>query len=356
MNSHRVGIIGVGAIAKMHARAIADLPDVELVAACCRTEQKGREFCEEHGGDWFPRAEELLDRSRPDVVTICTPSGAHLDPTLAALGRGVHVWCEKPIEVSLERARQMVVAERASSARLGGVFPQRFSPVVAAAHEAAAAGRLGALAVASAHVPWWRDDEYYAPPRWQGTERLDGGGALINQSIHALDAMLWIAEAAGAGPAVEAFGYTGRLAHDASLIEVEDAAVGAVRFRSGAVGMILGSTAMWPGGAMRFHLGGRDGTIEIQEKEIVTWAFRDERPGDAELRKRYAKAAGAGGASDPLAIDASNHTRNLADFLASIDEDRPSIVDAAEAWKALAVVRAVYEAAETGRPTLVQEL
>ncbi|MEO0529640.1 MAG: Gfo/Idh/MocA family oxidoreductase, partial [Planctomycetota bacterium] len=125
---------------------------------------------------------------------------------------------------------------------------------------------------------------------------------------------------------------------------------------SGAVGVILGSTAMWPGGAMRFHIGGRDGTIEIHEQELVTWAFREETSEDAAIRERFGDKAGAGGAADPMAIDYSNHTRNIADFLASIDEGRPSAVNVAEAWKSLAVIRAIYESAEAGKPVAVPQL
>ncbi|TWT96140.1 putative oxidoreductase YcjS [Botrimarina colliarenosi] len=350
---HRIGIIGVGAIAGMHAKALGDIEGTELVAACCRSEEKGRQFCQKYGGEWYPTAEALLDGAKPDVVTVCTPSGAHLEPAIAALERGIHVLCEKPIEINLERAQQMIDAERASSATLGGIFPQRFNPVVVAAHDAAKAGRFGKLAVANAYVPWWRDDAYYGPNRWQGTKQLDGGGALINQSIHAIDAMLWLAEAAGAGRAVEVFGYTSLLCHNPEHIEVEDAAAATVRFANGAVGVILGTTAMWPGGAMRFHLGGRDGTIEVHEQELITWAFRDEQPDDEAVKAKFTNKAGKGGGADPMAIDYSNHTRNLADFLSAIEAGKPSSIDAGEAWKALAVIRAIYESAESGKPVTV---
>jgi predicted dehydrogenase len=353
----RIAIIGVGAIAKVHARAIGDLPGVELVGASCRTEAKGREFVAEFGGEWFADYRDLIDRVKPDVVTICTPSGAHLEPAVAALERGVHVLCEKPLEVDLDRARRMIdAARRSGGARLAGVFPQRFNPVVAEAYRAASAGRLGSLAAATAFVPWWRNDDYYAPSRWQGTKSLDGGGALINQSIHAIDTMQWLAAAAGAGRVVEVSGLAARRGHDPTLIEVEDTAVATLRFEGGALGVLLGSTAMWPGSAMRVHLAGRDGTIEVHEKELVAWRFREESPSDAATRGRFHSAAGAGGAADPMAIDYSNHTRNLEDFLSAIIERRPSAVEPEEAWKALAIVRAVYESAETGRPQPVATL
>ncbi len=354
--THRIGVVGIGAIGGMHARAIHDIRGAELVACCFGSAEQGAKYTGKYGGQWFENIEQLLDADLCDVVTVCTPSGAHLEPTVAALGRNIHVLCEKPLEVDLTRARQMIDAEAASTATLGGIFPQRFNPVVVAAHEAAAAGRLGTLAVANAYVPWWRDDSYYGPNRWQGTKKLDGGGALINQSIHAIDTMLWLAAAAGAGRAVEVFGYSAMLCHNPEHIEVEDSAAATIRFENGAVGVVLGSTAMWPGGAMRFHVGGRDGTIEIHEQELITWSFRDEKPEDADTLKRFGDKAGAGGAADPMAIDYSNHTRNIEDFLAAIDEGRPSSIDGGEAWKALAVIRAIYDSAESGKPVQVATL
>lgn len=353
---HKIGIVGIGAIGGMHAKAIGDIDSAELVACSNGVGPRIDEFKSEHGCEYFDTYEEMIASGLCDVITICTPSGAHMEPTLAGLEKGVHVLCEKPLEVTLERAQRMIDAEKASSARLGSIFPQRFNPVVVAAHEACAAGRIGTLAVANAYVPWWRDDSYYGPNRWQGTKKLDGGGALINQSIHAIDTMLWLAAAAGSGRPVEVAGYANMLCHDPEHIEVEDSAAASVRFESGAVGVVLGSTAMWPGGAMRFHVGGRDGTIEIHEQELVTWSFRDERVGDADVLAKFSGKTGAGGAADPMAIDYSNHTRNIADFLTAVEEDRPSSVDAAEAWKSLALIKAIYDSAESGKPAKVEQL
>ena len=161
----RAAIIGIGAIAKMHARALADIPGVKLVAATCRTEEKGQAFATEFGCQWYGDTGRMLRREKPDFVTVATPSGAHLPAVLTALRRGVHVICEKPLEISLARIDRMIAAAGTSAATLGAIFPQRFNPVVRAVHEAAAAGRFGTLAVAASSVPWWRDDAYYGPGR-----------------------------------------------------------------------------------------------------------------------------------------------------------------------------------------------
>jgi len=358
---HRIAIIGIGAIAGMHARAIADIPNTKLVSASCRTEEKGRKFSDQFNCRWFADYETMLDQEKPDVVTICTPSGAHLDPTLACAKRGIHVLCEKPLEISTARVDQMIGACRSAGVMLGGIFPQRFSPVVAAVQQAAAQGRFGDLAIASSYVPWWREDAYYAPARWQGKLKWDGGGAMMNQSIHGVDAVQWIVGSAmkdlapEANPVAEVFAFTGKRGHDPNLIEVEDTAVAVLKFRNGALGQLLGATSMWPGTLKRMQIGGRDGTAEILEDELVTYRFRSENPEDEVTRQRFAaKTKTGGGASDPMAIDYTGHTRNILSFLDAIDSGSSPSVDGTQARKAVAIIEAVYESARTGRAVAVK--
>jgi predicted dehydrogenase len=217
-------------------------------------------------------------------------------------------------------------------------------------HDAAAAGRFGRVAVVSSYVPWWRDDAYYAPERWQGTMAWDGGGAMMNQSIHGVDMLQWIASAAAENPVVEAFAFTGQRGHDPDLIEVEDTAVAVLRFADCSFGQLLGATSMYPGSLKRFQIAGRGGTAEVLEDELVTWQFRDERPDDDATRQRFSAAtATGGGASDPMAIDYVNHTRNIAAFLDALEGKSELMLDGREARKAVAIIEAVYESARTGR-------
>jgi len=358
----RVAIIGIGAIARMHARALADIDGLELVAASCRTEAKGRAFAEEFGCVWHADTPRMLTREKPDFVTIATPSGAHLDAVLLAARRGVHVICEKPLEISLKRIDRMLAACDKAGVSLGAIFPQRFNPVVEAVHAAAAAGRFGPLAVASSSVPWWRDDAYYGPGRWQGTLALDGGGALMNQSIHGVDALQWIAGATmpdldrSTNPVESVMAFTAVRAHDPVRLEVEDTCVAILRFRNGAVGQLLAATSLFPGQLRRFLIGGRDGTAEIQEEQLVTWRFRSDAPDDEATRARLGGAsATSGGAADPMAINYSCHTRNIAAFVDSLRAGRPCALDGREGRKAVAIVEACYRAARTGRVAKVAE-
>jgi len=357
----RAAIIGIGAIARLHARALAEIPGVSLVAATCRTEEKGRRFEAEFGCTWYDDAARMLRREKPDFVTVATPSGAHLEAVLASARRGVHVICEKPLESTLKRIDRMIAATARAGVTLGAIFPQRFNPVVRTVRDAAASGRFGPLAVAASYVPWWRDDAYYGPGRWQGTKALDGGGALMNQSIHGVDALQWIVGAgmpdlaAGENPVESVMALTAVRAHDAERLEVEDTCVAVLRLKNGAIGQLLAATSLYPGQLRRFLFGGRDGTAEILEEQLVTWRFRAEQAEDDSVRAAYGGSSGtSGGAADPMAINTSCHTRNFEEFIAAITAGRTPPLDGAEGRKAVAIVEACYRSARTGRVAVLR--
>jgi predicted dehydrogenase len=354
----RIAIAGIGAVAELHALSIQDIEGARLVAGSCRTESKGREFADEFDCEWYADTTAMLDAENVDVLSVCTPSGAHLEPTLAAAERGVHVLCEKPLEITPERIDRMVDACEAAGVRLGGIFHQRYSPVVRTVHEAVVEDRFGGLSVANAYVPWWRDDDYYADA-WQGTQALDGGGALMNQSIHGVDAVQWLVGAnadvdPATNPVEEVFAYTATSAHGGDAIEVEDTAVAVLKYRDGTLGQLLGATSMYPGSLKRIQLGGRDGTAVIEEDELVTWEFREERDDDAATRERFDETAGGGGAADPMSIDYEGHRRNIEDYLSALADDEPFMLDAAEARKAVEIITAIYESADRGEPVTVE--
>lgn len=177
----------------------------------------------------------------------------------------------------------------------------------------------------------------------------------MNQSIHDVDLMQWIASADAKDPAElsvdEVFAYTGKLGHDPDLIEVEDAALAIFRFANGGLGHLLGTTAAWPGSLRRMLLAGRDGSIEIHEDTVTTYQFRKEMAADAEMRKRLGeKTTHAGGASDPMAFDYTPHRLNIEDFLSALTKGRAPLIDGREAAKAVAIAEACYTSARSGRP------
>ncbi|MEN6574820.1 MAG: Gfo/Idh/MocA family oxidoreductase [Phycisphaerales bacterium] len=340
MKTWNFGIVGAGLIADFHARAIGDIPNAKFVACCDTNLPRAETLAKKYGGRAYGSYEEMLKDKAIDIVTIATPSGLHMEPTVAAAKAGKHVICEKPVEITLQRIDTMIRAHEKAGTRLGGIFPYRFNDLMTPLREAIQSGRFGTVTCASVYVPWWRTDAYYKDS-WHGTVKLDGGGALMNQSIHMVDMLCDLM------PPIESVqAYTGTLGHQ---IETEDTAVAVVRYAGGALGLIYGTTASYPGQFRRFEITGTKGTVINVENSITVWQFADERPEDAEVRKRFMKIEGGGGVADPAAITHENHTRNFKAFLESLEKNERFWIDGAEARKAVEVILAIYRSAKEGK-------
>jgi predicted dehydrogenase len=337
------GIIGLGLIADFHARAIADAAGAKLVAVCGRDAQKARAFAAKYGAEVFSTHELTPFLARPDLDAVCiaTPSGAHLEPTLAAARAGKHIVIEKPIEITLERMDQLLAGVAATGVKLMPIFQARFGEGARAVKAAVAAGRLGRLTLASAYVKWQRTPAYYADS-WHGTFALDGGGALINQAIHAIDLLQWYA-----GLPAEVFSWNTRRVHTG--IEVEDTAVATLRYPDGALGTIEATTAAYPGWARRIELCGEKGSIVLEDDRIIRWDFRSAQPGDESILAAKADDAMRSGAGAPGAMSHQGHLRQIENLVAAIRHGDSLRVDGPEARKAVALILALYRSAQSGQ-------
>lgn len=338
-------IVGCGMIARIHVRALAEVPGARVTALVGRSPEAPAKLAGEMGLTNISIETDLSDAlKRPDVhaVIICTPSGDHLGPALAAAAAGKHVVVEKPLEITPERCDQIINACDRSGVKLCTIFPSRFADANIALKKAVESGRFGKLVLGETTCKWWRSQEYYDNGAWRGTWQLDGGGALMNQAVHNVDLLLWLM-----GPVQEVTGFTATLAHQ--RIEVEDTAAATLKFSNGALGVIIASTAIHPGFPKTTSIYGNRGSAVVEQEDIITWSFADSLPGDEVLRTRFAKKIGAsGGAADPKAISHEYHARQLRDFVAAIRENRPPVVDGREGKKAVELICAVYEATKSG--------
>lgn len=335
------GIIGAGLIADFHARAILSLGNTRLVGICGTNSDKIKALSEKYKCRPFSSCDEMISSPDVDIVTIATPSGAHMEPTIVAAKQGKHVICEKPIEISLDRIDRMIEAHEKAGTKLGGIFNYRFHDSLGYLKRAVDSGRLGTITCASVHVPWWRSEAYYKGS-WHGTLKLDGGGALMNQAIHMIDILQFLM-----GPVESLQSYTATLAHE---IEAEDTAVCVLRFRNGALGIIHGTTASFPGRFRRLEITGTMGTIVQEENSFKVWQFADQSEEDNEIASRFGQIEGGGGVSDPAAIPFEPHARNIAAFLDSIESGKPFQIEGAEARKAVEIILAIYKSAREMKP------
>ena len=271
-------MIGAGVIGNFMLRSSLTSENAKLVAICEPLGDRARTMLEKTKLPPVPiyvTAEEMFRKEKIDNVHVCTPSGNHLEPALTAMAAGVNVICEKPLEINLDRIDRMIEASQKHKVRLAGIFQNRWNKANRAIYDAVQANRFGKIAWAGCFTPWYRTDEYYRMGGWRGTWKLDGGGAMMNQSVHAVDLLQWIA-----GPVKQVSAYASSRIHPE--IEVEDTLSCSLQFESGAFGTIMGSTAMYPGGSVRIEIGGENGTA-VSEDGLKVYKFRDERPADKEL-------------------------------------------------------------------------
>jgi len=170
--SYGFGIVGLGLIADFHARAIQALSGGGLVACCSRSREKARAFAEKFGCTDYTDVNEFLAHPGLDIVSLSTPSGAHLEPSLAAARAGKHLVIEKPLEITPERCDKIIEACRAAGVTLAGIFQSRFSEVVEIVKRALEQGRFGTLVLGDAYVKWYRSQQYYDEGGWHGTKKL----------------------------------------------------------------------------------------------------------------------------------------------------------------------------------------
>jgi UDP-N-acetyl-2-amino-2-deoxyglucuronate dehydrogenase len=338
-------LVGCGMIAEYHARALAEIPGAAVTALVSRGGTSAAALKAKLGLDVpvFPTVEAAAAHPGVDVVVVTTPSGAHLEPSVAAAKAGKHVVVEKPLEITATRCDAVIDACAAAGVQLCTIFPSRFADSSVALKQAVDAGKFGRLTLAEATCKWWRTQAYYDEGGWKGTQALDGGGAMMNQAIHTIDLLLWLM-----GDAESVTAMTATLAHE--RIEVEDTAAAVVRFTSGALGVIQATTSVHPGYPKTIAVHGDRGSAVIEQEDVLRWDFDPATPDDAAVKERFAAKVGAsGGAADPKSISHEGHRRQLADFVEAIRTGRPPRVDGREGRKAVALIEAAYESQRTGR-------
>ncbi len=343
MKTYEFGIIGCGMIADFHSAAIAELEGGKLVSVSSRNGDNARRVADRYNVDWYPDYNEMLKRKDLDIICVCTPSGAHRAPAVAAARAGKHVVVEKPLEITLDRCDDIIQACDKADVRLCAIFNSRFTEGSQLVKKTIDSGRFGVLTLGDAYIKWYRTQEYYDSGGWRGTWELDGGGALMNQSIHAIDLLQYFM---GPVKAVQAF--TDTMAHE--RIEVEDVAVAALRFENGALGVIEGTTTAYPGMLKRTEISGSNGTVILEEEDIIKWEFAPELPEDAEIHQQFAqRRSGGGGAADPRAISHENHRRQMQDLINTIENGTPHLVNGREGRKAVEIILAIYTSSKEGR-------
>jgi predicted dehydrogenase len=316
------GVIGLG-MGAARARLIHETSGARLAAVADINEERGQKAAAEYGIEWYADYRRLLERDDVDVVMVMTPSGTHADFAAAAAQAGKHVVSTKPIEVTLERADRMIAACRQAGVVLAVDFESRYMADNVRIRQAIEGGRLGRLVLGEARLKWYRSHTYYEG--WHGTWKLDGGGSLINQTVHQIDLLVWFM-----GQPQTVWGQMGVFTH---RIETEDLGMAMIRFENGAVGTILGTTTCPTSLPPRMEIHGDQGLIMTAGNAIETWHL----PGES--------------IDDPFEYDGPRNV--IEDMVRIVREGGTPRIPGEEAERSLRLILAVYESAKTGHPVAV---
>ena len=312
----RIGLVGLGMAVTPHAKSLLDLKArVEVAYAYSPSAARRDAFAQRFAFRQCERIETILEDRSVGAVLILTPPNTHLELVSRFAAAGKHVLLEKPLEISTARAEELV--RKASGIKLGVVLQHRFRPAAEKLREIFE--ELGRIVSASALIPVWRPQSYYDQPG-RGTKARDGGGVLLTQGIHTLDLLLSFA---GEAAEVRSFSITTPV----HRMETEDLVSAAVRWKSGALGVVHATTAAYPGFAERIELIGMHGTALLQGTELQV-RFADGKSIDVKT-----EAGGGGTGADPMAFPHDWHRGVLTDFLDAIERDRQPRVNGAEALK-----------------------
>lgn len=334
MSKVKFAIVGTGSIAPVHAQVISSIPDAALGAVYGRSAAKVQEIAAQYHCDGYTDYQEMLKRADIDAVAICTPSGMHADLGIEAALAGKHVVIEKPIDVNLEKADALIKTCQAQGVTLGIILQRRYSEGVMALKKLLEQGKLGKVLFGGCYIKLYRSQAYYGSAAWRGTWELDGGGVLMNQGVHYIDMLQYLA-----GPVAEVSGYCGTFGHIG--LAVEDTASAGIKFQSGALGVIEGTTCAYPGLVSRVDIYGTEGSAVI-ENDVLTLV---------QLKSGYEYKAGSNSANAGVSspgIDLECHQRQFGEIVAAIKNGTKPPVDGLEGRKALEIILAIYKSAFTG--------
>lgn len=312
MAKRGVVIVGSGLIARFHAQAVNASEKLELKGFCdLFSIDSAKKAAAEFGGEAWGDYKSAFTSPGVGMVTVATASGGHDEAVFAAAEHKLPVIVEKPLSISTKRIDAMIDACKKAGVQLGCILQTRWEEKFAEAKRKIEAGEIGKLTYAGVRVPWWREDEYYTKSSWHGTWAVDGGGALINQSIHMVD---WLV--ALMPPVVDVKAFAATLAHP---METEDTVSAALKFEGGALGGVYAATSSFPGRGKTMEITGTKGTIEFSDEE--------------------------NGKSRPDQFPFTGHLRCFDAFADSLEGGAPYPIPGEEARKSVALIEAIYKSA-----------
>ncbi len=338
----RFGVVGLG-MGEHHCVAINNARGATLAAVCDKHTGRLAERVKKFGVTGYDNYDDLLRDPDIDVISIVTESGVHADMGIAAAKAGKHIVMEKPVDIAPTRINKLEKAVAAAGVKCGCIFQSRMNPLNIALKKAIEKGKMGRVIGIHGALPWFRGQEYFSGPfgPWRGTWAMDGGGSMMNQGIHTIDLLTFLA-----GPVKRVCGFYDVFDHD---IEAEDHAVACLQFANGALGTVFTTTCARPGGPQAIYGFGSKGSFRKEGDVLVHFEMGGKTERTRMMEKFGGKQVDGGASKDAMAVAADGHTLIMEDMVRAIRQNREPAIPLSQARHAVEIVCAVYKAAGTGR-------
>ena len=341
----KIGIIGIGTIADIHAQAIQKSSKLQLISAFSRNDTNVKEFGHKYQISAFSNWDAFISDPNLDAVSICTPNGTHLDYGQRSATAKKHVIVEKPIEITVKRAKNLIEICKKNNVALAVIYQNRFSKGISELKKMLDNNQLGDLFMGDASIKWYRSQKYYDTGNWRGSFDLDGGGVLINQAIHTIDLLQWLM-----GGVDSVFGKTGTYNHK---MDGEDNAVATLQFNNGAIGVIQASTSVLPARSRRIEIHGEKGTVII-DGDVIKVSLADKIQSSKNDKEEKKKASGASSPLDGFSIEP--HKKQMESIAKAILTQKEPSVSGKESLKSLAIVLGIYESNKSNTSIKIRDI
>lgn len=334
MGNLKFGIIGAGVIGNIHARVIFEIGNAELIGVSDTNEESGKKLASLYNSIYYSDYKEMLKDDNIDIVCICLPSGLHYQAVMDAAEAKKNVIVEKPIEISVDKAKEMVEKCREKDVKLSVISQHRFDKSIVALKQFVDEGKLGRIYFGNSRTIWYRSQEYYKNAGWRGTWKFDGGGALINQSIHYIDLIKHIM-----GPVKAVCGVCETLRH--TEIETEDLGIALLKFKNGALGTIEGTTLAYPGFDTELNVFGENGSVFIRNDRLYNYKLvtgtDDKFEQLMKQEDHFTKFNN---------YDITAHIAQFVDVIDAVENNRDPFITGEEGIDTLKIIKAIYMSSE----------
>lgn len=342
-------VVGLG-MGGHHCKAIMNAKGAQLTAVCDTDEERLDKWAKEGDCKAYKSYAKLLKDPDVDVINMCTESGKHVKMCIQAAEAGKHIIVEKPVDIKPDRITKLQKVIGKTGVKCGCIFQSRMENVNIMLRKAIQKGYLGDLVGAHAWLPWYREQSYYEGPHgsWKGTWRWDGGGSLMNQGIHTVDVLIFLA-----GEVEAVCGFYGAFGHD---IEAEDQTVAILKYKNGALGTLFTTTCCQPDGDRRVQFYGTKGSFYLNGGTFENYDAGPPKHRERMMKLFGGKKAKSGISSDPMAVSADGHMLIVEDLVKAVRQDREPAIPLQDARHAVDVACAIYKSARTGKAVRVASM